>query len=120
MASESFQRGWIQGSADLLVLSVLADEPQYGYAIQKRIDEASAGRVRLTAGTLYPLLHRLESERLIRSRWEETTGRPRKWYELTARGRTRLEQQARDWRQFAACVTRLLAPRAQTPRTEPA
>ena len=62
------------------------------------------------AGTLYPLLHRLEAERLIRSRWDDAGGRRRKWYTLTAAGRRCLRHRAVQWRQVAACLERLLAP----------
>jgi DNA-binding PadR family transcriptional regulator len=115
MGVQRFQRQWLHGSVDLMVLSVFSDGAQYGYAIQKRVAEASAGRVKLTAGTLYPLLHRLEADRLIRSRWDRRAGRPRKWYELTAAGRKRLADQSRQWHEFTECVGRLLEGSAATP-----
>ena len=74
-----------------MVLSVLSDGAKYGYLIQKQIRDASGERVKLQAGTLYPLLHRLEEDKLIRSRWDESTGRSRKWYEITAAGKQRLQ-----------------------------
>ena len=51
--SDSFQRDLLRGSLDLMVLSVLADEPQYGYSIQKQIRDVSQGRVDLKAGDAY-------------------------------------------------------------------
>ncbi len=108
MAANRFQRELVRGSLDLIVLSVLVDEPKYGYLIQKQIREASQGRVQLPAGTLYPLLHRLETDKLIRSRWDETTGRGRKWYEITAAGRKQLSSQAHEWTEYAACIEQLL------------
>jgi PadR family transcriptional regulator PadR len=87
--SGKFQRDLVRGSLDLMVLSVLAGGKKYGYLIQKEVREASGARVELPAGTLYPLLHKLEDQRLVRSTWDESTGRSRKWYELTAAGRTR-------------------------------
>jgi DNA-binding PadR family transcriptional regulator len=98
----------LRGSLDLMILSVLADGATYGYSIQKRLAEASNDAVQLQAGTLYPLLHRLESDKLIRSRWERSTGRPRKWYELTAAGNRRLHQQASEWHSYVACLKQLL------------
>lgn len=106
--AENFERELLRGSLDLMVLSVLADKPQYGYAIQKQIRDASRGQVQLPAGTLYPLLHRLESDRLIRSKWEQETGRKRKWYEITAAGRKQLASQAKQWSSYSQCVERLL------------
>jgi len=106
--SEKFERELMRGSLDLMVLSVLANQRQYGYAIQKQIREASRGQVQLPAGTLYPLLHRLEGDRVIRSRWDQTTGRDRKWYEITASGRKQLAAQAKQWQSYSQCVERLL------------
>jgi len=111
----AFQRDLLRGSLDLMVLSVLADGAQYGYVIQKQIQQASTGQVKLPAGTLYPLLHRLEADKLIRSRWDESTGRRRKWYELTAAGRRRLENQAQVWSRYVDCVRALLPAVFETP-----
>ncbi len=77
----------LRGNLGLIVLSVLTEERLYGYLIQQRLAEASGGLVNVKAGTLYPILHRLEADKLIRSRWDAGTGRRRKWYELTASGR---------------------------------
>lgn len=101
---------FLRGSTDLMVLSVLADGPKYGYLIQQRLSEVSHGRVDLKAGTLYPLLHRLESAKLLKSREDSTTGRKRKWYDLTAQGKRRLTKQATEWQEYARCLQKLLAP----------
>ena len=103
-----FQRDLLRGSLDLMVLSVVSRQSQYGYSIQKHLNLATDGQVVLPAGTLYPLLHRLESKKLIRSRWENSSGRRRKWYEITARGKTTLNQQAGVWQQYVECVGSLL------------
>jgi PadR family transcriptional regulator len=108
--SDNFQRDLLRGSLDLMVLSVLADESQYGYSIQKQIREVSQGRVDLKAGTLYPLLHRLEADKLIRSKWDESTGRRRKWYELTKAGYKRLQTQTQEWHSYVQCIGQLLSP----------
>jgi len=91
-----------------MVLSVVSRESQYGYSIQKHLNLATEGQVILPAGTLYPLLHKLESRKLIRSRWDDSSGRRRKWYEITAKGRTVLERQTSLWRQYVDCVGTLL------------
>ena len=78
----TFGRDLMRGSLDLMVLSVLADGPLYGYLIQKRLREASRNLVRLQAGTLYPLLHKLEASGAIASGTQSTVlrrfGRPRR------------------------------------------
>jgi PadR family transcriptional regulator PadR len=106
--AERFQRDLVRGSLDLMVLSVLSSGKKYGYLIQKEVREATSARVDLAAGTLYPLLHRLEDEGLVRSTWDDSTGRERKWYEITARGTKALNIQAQDWADYAACVRQLL------------
>ena len=106
--TDRFQRDLMRGSLDLMVLSVLNEESQYGYMIQKKLNEASQGSVKLPAGTLYPLLHRLEDKKLIKSRWDDSTGRRRKWYDITAAGRKKLAQQKQEWQDYANCVSRLI------------
>lgn len=92
---------WQKESAELVVLSLLADGPCYGYAISKEAAARSDGAVRLGPGVLYPLLKGLETQGLVLSSWEEikaegtdqdAAGRKRKWYRLSAKGRKRLEQ----------------------------
>jgi PadR family transcriptional regulator, regulatory protein PadR len=107
----------LRGSLDLMVLSVLANGSTYGYDLQQRLQQASDQLVKLQAGTLYPVLHRLEAEGLIDSRWEATTGRKRKWYDLTATGRQRLAAEAAEWDRYVACMQGVLAPiRAALPQ----
>jgi len=63
---------WKRDSQELVVLSVLNDRPLYGYAIIKQVRAQSEGRIRLTPGVLYPLLHELEGQKLVTSDWEAT------------------------------------------------
>jgi PadR family transcriptional regulator, regulatory protein PadR len=106
----SLTRDLLRGSTELMILSVLADGPKYGYLIQKRLRDASRGQVDLKAGTLYPLLHRLEDGGVMRCKWDDSTGRSRKWYELTAAGHRRLEGHAQQWQDYANCIRDLLRP----------
>jgi len=105
---DRFESDLLRGSLDLMVLAVLDQEDQYGYMIQKKIREASGQKVSMSAGTMYPLLHRLEGEKLIRCRWDDSTGRRRKWYSLTAAGRKRLTRQANQWNQYVECMALLM------------
>lgn len=106
----AYDRELVRGSLDLMILSVLAEGPLYGYALQQKLREASGHRIRLDGGTLYPLLHRLQAAGAIKSRWDDSTGRDRKWYQLTVKGRRRLKQQAVQWSDYVACLHRLLGP----------
>lgn len=117
--SDRFEKELLRGSLDVLVLSALADAPLYGYLIQKQVRDATSGQAALAAGTLYPLLHRLESQKLIRSYWDEANGRPRKWYALTALGRKRLTSQAQAWQSYSQVMARLFAGVLKSP-AEPA
>lgn len=92
-----------------MVLSVLSEKPKYGYLIQQDIAVASRDKVKLPPGTLYPLLHKLEAQKLIRSKWDADTGRKRKWYELTAKGSKRLKAQIEQWQEYVECVTSVVS-----------
>lgn len=88
-----------------LVLAILADEDSYGYAILKRVRELSGGRMEWTDGMLYPVLHRLERLGYIEARWEvPESGRRRKYYRITTRGRTRLTEERRQWQAVDATL----------------
>lgn len=100
----------VRGSLDLMILSVLSDGAQYGYLIQQKLKEASGELVELKAGTMYPILHRLESKKLVRCRWDESTGRRRKWYELTAAGKKQLKKRVTEWQAYVQCLQGILGP----------
>ncbi|MEM7577376.1 MAG: PadR family transcriptional regulator [Planctomycetota bacterium] len=102
------RKSLFHGSLDVLVLAILADGPQYGYALLKKV--ADAGNHELKAGTLYPLLHRMEADGLITPTWEKTTGRPRKWYTLTPAGQKALTKQAADWQAALARMQAVVLP----------
>jgi transcriptional regulator len=112
---EPFRSELLRGSLEMMVLSVLADGPKYGYLIQQRLRETSREMLRIQAGTLYPVLHRLEKDRYVRARWEEATGRPRKWYGLTAAGRKQLAKRARQWEEYAECIRDVLGTVLEAP-----
>jgi len=93
----------------LLVLSALSNGPMHGYEISKFIDSKSHGFFRMPFGSLYPVLHRLEVEKLIGAKWEDTTSqKPRKTYVLTARGKKALEEEVTLFRSYAKALNQLL------------
>ena len=88
----------IAASSTPLVLSILAEEDSYGYAILQRVKELSGGRIEWTDGMLYPVLHRLERLGHVEARWEiAESGRKRKYYSITAEGRAQLAEDQRQW-----------------------
>jgi PadR family transcriptional regulator PadR len=81
-----------------LVLSVLADGEEYGYALIQRVRELSGGKIEWTEGMLYPVLHWMEEQELIESEWREAeSGRKRKYYFLSKTGRKALQAERQQW-----------------------
>jgi PadR family transcriptional regulator, regulatory protein PadR len=97
------------GSAvEMLVLEVAARGPTYGYEVAQTVAERSKGYFELKEGSLYPALHRLERQKLLRSYWREADGRRRKYYELTRAGQAELQKRKSTWLSFAAGVNGVL------------
>lgn len=108
MAPNSPDQEWKKGSAELLVLSLLEDQPRHGYDISKLIQIRSGGALRFHVTSLYPLLHRLEEQGWIEGRWvEKAEQRRRRYYSLTAQGRKILRSQQKSWKNFVAAISRL-------------
>jgi DNA-binding PadR family transcriptional regulator len=88
----------VGASAIPLVLSILNAGESYGYAIIERVRELSGGEIEWTDGMLYPVLHRLEAQGLIRSHWGQSdAGRKRKYYTLSEAGVAQLAEQKEQW-----------------------
>src|SRR5436305_15063183 len=88
---------WKKGSAELLVLSLLEDQPRHGYDISKLIELRSGGALKFHVTTLYPLLHRLEEQGWVDGRWvEKGEQRRRRYYTLTPKGRKMLRATQKD------------------------
>src|SRR3954471_12288345 len=96
----------VAASATPLVLAILAEGENYGYAILKRVRELSAGGLRWSAGVRRPLLHRLSRLGYVPTEWRAPDeGRRRRYYVITDDGRAALAEQQRQW----ATVTRALS-----------
>jgi PadR family transcriptional regulator, regulatory protein PadR len=103
-----FDRELKKGSAELLILSLLEQEPRHGYDIARLIEVRSKGVIQFKVASLYPLLYRLEARGWIQGRWVEKAGqRRRRYYRLTSRGRQILEAQRDTWRAFADAIARV-------------
>ncbi len=94
----------LKGHLDLLLLSVLANGPAHGYTVIESLRRRSNGLFDLPEGTIYPALHRLESQGLLRSRWKEDAPRRKRVYELTSKGHRVLTKRQEDWRKFSRAV----------------
>jgi PadR family transcriptional regulator PadR len=95
-------------SAAPLILSILAGGESYGYALVQRVHELSAGEIEWTDGMLYPVLHRLEAQGLVQSRWRVSeSGRRRKYYSLKAAGQKALAEQREQWQVVNQALSKL-------------
>lgn len=95
----------VKGSTALLVLSLIAGGEMYGYQVIRELEARSNDVFHLNEGTLYPILHALELEACLTARWEESdSGRKRKYYAITDKGRRELARQQREWQEYAVAV----------------
>jgi len=99
---------WKKGSAEFLVLSLLEAQPRHGYDISKLIEARSGGALTFHVTSLYPLLHRLESQGWIEGKWvEKADQRRRRYYRLTSEGRRALRFKQQSWKEFVATIGRI-------------
>lgn len=116
-----FSQDLVKGSIVPVVLSLVAERPMYGYEMVKLVNARTGGRLEWREGTLYPTLHRLESDGLIASQWDEAPAAPtggartRKYYSITRTGRKELHRRASEWREFAAAISMVLSPAGGAP-----
>ena len=94
-------RSLMTGSTTLLILSLLSGEEMYGYQMITELSRRSDRTFELKAGTLYPILHALEADRLVtvRERAAEN-GRMRKYYRITKKGLQVLEEKKTEWNTY--------------------
>ncbi len=98
----------ISGSTTMLVLSVIKNEDMYGYKIIRELEVRSEYAFSFKEGTLYPILHALEKERLVESYWVTADGRKRKYYHITKKGAKRLEEKEEEFKEFSVSVSKVL------------
>ena len=88
----------VAASTEPLILTLLSRGENYGYALIQEVKRLSGDKIEWTDGMLYPVLHRMEDEGWIESRWGESeTGRRRKYYSIKKEGRKALEKQREQW-----------------------
>ena len=108
IGSRILDRELKKGSAELLILSLVEDQPRHGYDIGSLIEQRSQGVLRFNVASLYPLLYRLEKRGWIQGRWVEKAGlRRRRYYRLTPEGRKILAAQRTSWLEFVEAVNRI-------------
>jgi transcriptional regulator len=99
----------VQGTLDLLVLKMLALEPLSGWAIGQRLKQLSSDVLRVSDGSLYPALHKLEQEGWVAAEWRQSENNRRaKFYSLTRAGRRQLQVETGNWDRLAGAITALV------------
>jgi transcriptional regulator len=101
----------VQGTLDALVLRIIAVEPLHGLAIAQRLRLRSLDVLRVSSGSLYPSLHKLEHQGLLRSEWRlSESGKRAKYYTLTKAGAKRLAAEQDEWQRLSAAISLVLKP----------
>jgi transcriptional regulator len=99
----------LQGSLELLVMKILRQGPNHGFAIASYIQQTSGDVLRVEAGSLYPALHRMTEAGLLKAEWRmSAVGRRARVYGLTAKGRRKLEAGEKRWRAISSAVAKVL------------
>ena len=98
----------LKGSTKMLILEMVKDENMYGYQMIKKLKEKSNNVFEFKEGTLYPILHSLEEEGLISSYWDDTTGKKRKYYAITEKGKKQLKEKKEEWKIFSDGINQVL------------
>ena len=99
----------LKGTLSLLILSLLSRRAMYGYEIAATVHRDTAGAFTWREGSLYPALHKLQADGMIVGEWEEReTGRKRRYYQLTRKGRAALAEKTKSWEQLCNAVNSIL------------
>lgn len=99
----------VQGTLDLLILKILALEPQHAWAIGQRLKQISDDVLQVSDGSLYPALHKLEHEGWITAEWKlSDNNRRAKYYALTPPGRRHLARETASWQRLSAAITQVV------------
>jgi PadR family transcriptional regulator, regulatory protein PadR len=99
----------IKGTLSLLILSLLSRRPMYGYELAATVHADTDGAFTWKEGSLYPNLHKLQADGLIAGEWEDTdSGRKRRYYHLTAKGKSALKEKLNNWSELRTAVDRVL------------
>ena len=97
-----------RGTAELAILSVLEAGELHGYEIARRIERETHGKLRFTLASLYPLLYRMEKRGWVRGEWQVgETGRRRRCYRLTAKGKKKVAPLRAEWRELFEALRQL-------------
>ena len=104
-----YDREFLTGTVGVLILSLLTEREMYAYEIVMEAERRSAQTFQLKEGTVYPALHQMERAGMLKARWRDSpSGRPRKYYSLTAQGRRRAQSKRRQWASISMAMRAIL------------
>jgi len=106
----AFNTDLVRGSTETVILHLLHERTMYGYEIIKLVNERTDGAFAWKEGTLYPCLHRLEGAGIIASEWRDgdSPGKPRKYYQLTRKGKALARERVAEWSAFTGAMNAIL------------
>jgi DNA-binding PadR family transcriptional regulator len=105
----NYGRELLKGNTDPLLLCLINHQPTYGYQIVKELQRRSNGYFQFKEGTLYPALHRLEKDKLIKGEWQTlSNGQQRRYYYITQKGQQVLASRLAIWHDFSTAVQAIL------------
>ena len=108
-----YSRELLKGNTDSLLLYLINSQVTYGYQIIKELEKRSDGYFQFKEGTLYPALHRLEKDKLIKGNWQKLpSGQERRYYYITKRGQQALAKRLAIWQRFSAAVKSVIQAEA--------
>jgi DNA-binding PadR family transcriptional regulator len=107
--SQKLRKRDLDGNVETMLLALLSEGASYGYAIVKALNQRAEGLLQFGEGTIYPILHRLESRELIMARWEKVaeSGRKRKYYHITPKGHQMLAENREYWHLLVDAMRRI-------------
>jgi PadR family transcriptional regulator PadR len=105
----AYDREFLSGTITVLILGLLAERPMYGYEMLREAERRSANEFHLKEGSVYPALHKMQRDGLLKSEWRtHGSGRSRKYYALTAKGRRGAQLKRAQWEQITAALHAIL------------
>ena len=108
-----YGRELLKGNTECLLLYLINCQHSYGYQIIKELEKKSNGYFQFKEGTLYPALHRMEQDKLIKSKWQKLpNGQERRYYYITQKGQQILAKKLAVWQDFSTAVRAIIQPEA--------
>jgi PadR family transcriptional regulator PadR len=104
-----YDREFLTGTVGVLLLALLSERAMYAYEMVQEAERRSAQAFQLKEGTVYPALHQMERDGLLKAAWRESdAGRRRKYYSLTAKGRRQAASKRRQWTHISAAMRAII------------